>query len=62
MLDEKCIFANFLVCQGLSNDDVGVERGTACREIRPGAGFETGDVIEEMFRGLPLNEANINFG
>ena len=30
----------FLVRKGLSNDDVGVERGTVSQEIRPGAGFK----------------------
>ena len=33
----------FLVCKGRSNDDVGVASGTVIQEIRPGAGFETGD-------------------
>ena len=29
---------HFLVCRGLSNDDVGVARGTVSQETRPGAG------------------------
>ena len=36
----------FLVCQGLSIDDVGVLRDTEIPEIRPGAGFETDDFVE----------------
>ena len=52
MLFEKISLMYSLVCQGLSNGDVGVgrgtifrevERGTAFREIRPGTGFKTGD-------------------
>ena len=42
--------------KGLSNDNVGGEggaRGTAFREIRPGAGFETGDFVQKMLGGLP---------
>ena len=45
------IYIYFLVCKGLlllSNDDVGVARGTAFQEIRPGAGFKTGDFVEEV--------------
>ena len=30
--------------KGPSNNDVGVARGTVFQEVRPGAGFETGDV------------------
>ena len=33
----------FLVCKGLSIDDVGVSRETVLQETRPGAGFETAD-------------------
>ena len=43
----------FLVCKGLSIDDVGVSRDTILKEIRPGAGFETGDFVKEKFGGLP---------
>ena len=46
-------FMYFLVCKGLSNDDVGGTRGTEFQEIRPGAGFETGDFVTEMLGGLP---------
>ena len=31
----------FLVCEGLSNHDVAVARGTVFREVRPGGGFKT---------------------
>ena len=30
----------FLDCKGLSNDDVGVTRGTVFREVGSGAGFK----------------------
>ena len=57
----------FLVCKGLSIDNVGVSRNTAFREIRQGtgfetgvfreirqgAGFETGDFVIEKLGGLP---------
>ena len=38
--------------KGLLIEDVGVSRGTLLREIRPGADFETGDVVKEKL-GLP---------
>ena len=40
----------FLVCEDLSNDDVGGSRDTIFQEIRPGAGFETGDFVKEKLR------------
>ena len=43
-----------LVCQGrtrISNDDVGVARGTVFQEIRRGADFTTGDTVKETFGG-----------
>ena len=44
----------FLVCdEGLSNDDVVAARVTVFQEIRPGAGFKTGDFVKEMLGGLP---------
>ena len=43
----------FLVCKGLSNDDVGLARDTAFQEIRPEAGFKTGDFFKEKLAGLP---------
>ena len=36
---------------GLSIDDVGVSRGTVFHEVRPGAGFETGDFVKEKDGG-----------
>ena len=48
---EKIIFAYFLVCKGLSNDEVGVTRVAVLQEIRPGVGFKTGDVVKEMLGG-----------
>ena len=50
---ENKVSAYFLVCKGLSIDDVGVSRDTVSQEIRPGAGFETGDFVEEKLGGLP---------
>ena len=41
----------FLGCKGRSIDDVGVSRDTAFQEIRPGAGFETGDFVKKKFFG-----------
>ena len=38
---------------GLSNNDVGVARDTVFQEVRPGAGFKTGDFVKEMLGGLP---------
>ena len=43
----------FLVCKGLSIDDVGVSRDTVFQEIRPGAGFETSDFVKKTLGGLP---------
>ena len=41
-------FKYFLICKGLSNDDVGVRRGTECQKIRPGAVLnKTGDFVKE---------------
>ena len=42
---------SFLVCNGLSNNEVGVARGTVYQEIRPGAGFKTGHFVEEKLGG-----------
>ena len=55
---EENILTTFLVCKGLllillSNDDVGAERDTVFQEIRPGAGFKTGDFVKENSGGLP---------
>ena len=53
-LDGNYAFIYFLICQRLSNDDVGVARGTVSQEIRPGAGFKTGDFVEEMLGGATV--------
>ena len=42
----------FLVCKGLSIDDVGVSRDAIFQRIRLGAGFETGDFVKEKFGGI----------
>ena len=41
----------FLVCKGLSNDNVGVGKDTVSQEIRPGAGCKNGDLVEEKLGG-----------
>ena len=43
----------FLVCKGLSIDDVVGARGTIFQEMRPGAGVETADFVEEKLGRLP---------
>ena len=44
----------FLLAQeGLSNDDPEAARGTLFPEIRPGAGFQTGDFGKEKLGELP---------
>ena len=50
---EKEVSIHFLVCKGLSIDDVGVSRHTIVQEIRRGAGFETDDFVKEKLGGLP---------
>ena len=40
-----------LQTKALSNDDVGVERGTVFQELRPGAGFKAGDSVKEKLGG-----------
>ena len=47
----KHIFIHFLVCKGLSDDDIRVARATVFQAIRPGAGVETGDVVREKVEG-----------
>ena len=37
----------FLFAKGLSSDDVGVASVTVFAEVRPGAGFKTGDFVKE---------------
>ena len=45
------VFGCLLVCEGLSNDDVGVARGTVFQAIRSEAGFKTGDFFKEKLGG-----------
>ena len=54
---DKNVFTYFLVCKGLSNDDVGAARGSVFQEIRPGAGFKTVGFVEEKLGGLPWNDS-----
>ena len=42
----------FCVCKGLPTDDVGGGKGhTVFQEIRPRAGFKTGDFAKELLGG-----------
>ena len=50
---DRNIVTYFLVGEELSNDDVEEARGTVIQEIRPGAGFKTGDFVKEKLGGLP---------
>ena len=50
---KKNASVHFLVCKGLSNGDIGVTRGAVIKDIRPGAGVNTGDFVEEKLRELP---------
>ena len=50
---KKKVSVYFLVCKHLTIEDLGVSRDTVFQEIRPGAGFETGDFVEEKLGGLP---------
>ena len=43
--------------KGLSNDDVGVARGTVFKEIWPWAGYNTSDFVQEKLEGLPQNDS-----
>ena len=43
----KGTIENKVVGKGLLIDDVGVSRDTVSQEIRPGADFETGDLVKE---------------
>ena len=52
----KNIFMYFLVDERVSNDDVGVARAAIFQEIRPKAGFKTGDFVEKMLGGLPWED------
>ena len=47
------IYMYTFVCKCLTIDDVEVSRDTGFQDIRPGAGFETGDFVNEKLGGLP---------
>ena len=49
----KSISSYVLVREGLLADDVGVAKGTVFQEIRPRAGFKSGDFVEQFLEGLP---------
>ena len=50
---ENKVSIHFLVCRGLSIDEVGVSRDTVFQEIRSGVSFETtGDFVKWNLRGL----------
>ena len=44
----------FLLCKGLSIDNVVVSRDTLFHEIRPGADFETGDFVFSKLGGYRI--------
>ena len=50
---KKTILSQFHVCKGPSNDYVETARVTVFQEIRPRAGFQTGDFVKEKLGGLP---------
>ena len=55
------IFTCFLVCKGRSNDYVERARGTVFQEIRPGAGFQTGDFVQRRLGGATIVERLLFF-
>ena len=50
---ERKVSTWYFVCKGLSIDDVGASMDDVSQEIRPEAGFETGDFVGEKLGGLP---------
>ena len=44
----------FLVCEGLSTDDVGVARVTIFQKKRPGAGFKASNFVKEKLGGATV--------
>ena len=59
VLHEKDILTYFRFCEGLSTDDVGVEKDTVFQKIRLWAGFKTGDFVrEKLGGGLPWNDSS----
>ena len=57
---EKRILTHFHACKGLSNDYVGAAWGTVFQEIRPDAGFKTGDFAEEKLGRLLWNDSLVS--
>ena len=41
----------FLVCKGISNDDVGWQMQSYSRDARPGAGFKSGGFVKPKVAG-----------
>ena len=53
--NQKHIFTHGIVGKRLSNNGVEVGRGTVLQEIRPGAGFKTGDIsLKEKVGGATV--------
>ena len=46
-----------LVCEGLSNDDVGVTKATEFHETRQGAGFKAADFVIEKLGATAENDS-----
>ena len=59
---QKIVSICFIVCKGLSIDDVGASRDTVFQEIRPGVGFETGDFAEEKLGGATVERLSRDTG
>ena len=59
---QHLFFTYFLVCEGPSNDVVGVAGGTVFQKISPRAGFKTGDFVTEKLGELPCNDSRGNVG
>ena len=61
--EEGCLERHSFICflvwnKGISNDSVGVARGTTVfqdQEIRPGAGFKTADLVKEKLGGATVS-------
>ena len=63
------ILIHFLVCKGLSSDDVGVARGSVLQEIRPRSGLKNrrfrerkvgGAIVERLSNPLPNSAGALN--
>ena len=59
LLGKKYLNVYFLVCKGLTIDDVEVSRDTVYdQEIRPGYGFETDDFGKDKLGGATVERLN----